>query len=316
MPRIEGHQVAHGLVGQDLAEVRQWYQSSLELEKKLAVFGPLFTHDPGVQFCLQSARRNLGDFETPKKWYGEFVARQPEGPWRSAAAAELWLMNRTGPPPKPVAVCKPAEARPYLDGKLDDPCWEASTPLRLQNAAGTTAEDYPTEVRLAYDNEFLYVSVRCSHPAGQQVPPLKPRLHDADLHDHDRVSLLLDLDRDYATCYHLQIDQRGCLLEDCWGDRRWDPRWFVALHSEAQAWTAEAAIPLLALTGDKVTPGRAWAFNAIRVLPNRGVQAWSLPAEAPEEALRAEGLGLLLFAQGQKQSVAADDSTPRMPRAQ
>jgi hypothetical protein len=33
----------------------------------------------------------------------------------------------------------------------------------------------------------------------------------------------------------------------------------------------------------------------MRVLPGRGVQAFSLPAEVPEEALRLEGMGLVLF---------------------
>ena len=72
----------------------------------------------------------------------------------------------------------------------------------------------------------------------------------------------------------------------------------MAVHSETRGWTVEAAIPLTALTGDRVTPGRAWACNVVRVLPGRGVQAWSLPAEAPEEALRPEGMGLLLFTGG------------------
>ena len=48
----------------------------------------------------------------------------------------------------------------------------------------------------------------------------------------DRVCLLLDVDRDYSTYYHLQIDQRGCTREDCWGDVTWNPKWYVAVHSE------------------------------------------------------------------------------------
>jgi tetratricopeptide (TPR) repeat protein len=294
----------------DRTEARKWYEGSLALEPKLAAFGPLFADDPSVQFCLQAARRNLGDFETPRKWYAQFMARQPDGPWRQAAAAELWLADRSGPPPKPLAACRHTDSRPYLDGKLDDPCWQEGQPLRLHNADPTVRhggdprkeadddpllKDYPTEVRFAYDNEYLYVAVRCFHSTGKQVPPVKGRSHDADLRGHDRVSLLLDLDRDYATCFHLQIDQRGCVAEDCWGDKTWDPRWFVAVTSEARVWVAEAAIPLAALTGDSVTPGRAWACNVVRVLPGRGVQAWSLPAEVPEEALRPEGMGLLLF---------------------
>ncbi len=277
-------------------QIRQWYQSSLDLEPRLAGFGSLMTADPSMQFCLQSARRTLGDFETPQKWYAHFIARQPEGPWRAAAQAELWLANRTGAPPKPVLTCPFTGTRPKLDGKLDDACWQSKA-KKLQNAAGDTTNDCATEVRFSYDNEFLYLAVQCSHPTGRDVPPVKGRTRDADLRGHDRVSILLDLDRDYCTCYHLQIDQRGCVCEDCWGDKTWDPRWFVAVHSEPKGWVVEAAIPLLALSGDRITKGRAWACNVVRVLPGHGVQAYSLPAEAPEESLRPEGMGLLIFTQ-------------------
>jgi photosystem II stability/assembly factor-like uncharacterized protein/tetratricopeptide (TPR) repeat protein len=304
-------------------DVRKWYQGSLALEERLKGFGPLFAADPAVQFCLQAARRNLGDFEAAKKWYSEFAGRQPDGPWRSAALAELWLMNRTGHPPKPVASCRLAEERPFLDGKLDDACWQGGQVLRLQNATGETAKEYPTEVRLAYDKDFLYVAARCFHPADRRIPTVKGRSRDADLHAHDRVSLLLDLDRDYSTAFHLQIDQRGCVAEDCWGDKSWDPRWFVAVQSEPTCWVIEAAIPLAALTGDNVTPGRAWACNVVRTLPGRGVQAWSLPAEAPEEAPRLEGMGLLMFAASDKansaslapQPGAQTEKVPPMPPA-
>jgi photosystem II stability/assembly factor-like uncharacterized protein len=279
-------------------QIRQWYQSSLSLEPRLAGFGPLLTGDPSLQFCLQAARRNLGDFQTPQKWYSHFVSRQPDGPWRSAALAELWLTNRNGAPPKPVLNCGFADNRPLLDGNLADSCWQ-SKPGKLQNAASDTVKECPTEVHFAYDHDFLYISLKCTHSANCYAPPVKPRTRDADLRGHDRVSILLDLDRDYCTCYHLQIDQRGCVSEDCWGDKTWDPRWFVAVHSEPTYWIAEAAIPLVALSSDGITAGRAWACNVVRVLPGRGVQAWSLPAETPEESLRPEGMGLLIFTQNQ-----------------
>ncbi len=279
---------------------RQWYQSSLALEPRLAGFGPLLSSDPAMQFCLQAARRTLGDFKTPQQWYSHFAARQPDGPWRSAALAELWLANRSGVSPKPVLSCRYTDTRPLLDGHLDDACWP-SKPSKLQNAAGDTVKEFATEVRCSYDRDFLYLSLKCTHPANRYVPPVKPRSRDADLRGHDRVSILLDLDRDYCTCYHLQIDQRGCVCEDCWGDKTWDPRWFVAVRSEPECWTVEAAIPLLALTSDGITSGRTWACNVVRVVPGRGVQAWSLPAEVPEESLRPEGMGLLIFTQEQDQ---------------
>ncbi len=156
--------------------------------------------------------------------------------------------------------------------------------------------------------------MRCSHPAGKQVPPAKERGRDTDLRGFDRVSLLLDLDRDYSTCFHLQIDQRGCVSDDCWGDKTWDPRWFVKVHAEETGWVAEAAIPLVQLTGDNVINGRAWAFNVIRTLPGRGVQALSLPAEVPEESLRPEGMGLLIFSNDARPA-AADGAPVPMPKA-
>ncbi len=291
---------------------RKWYEDCLEHEKRLAAFGPLAVNDPAIQFCLQAARRNMGDVETARKWYADFAFKQPDGPWRTAALSELWLLNRNGTPPRPVASCRFTETRPYLDGQLEDDCWQAGRPLTLVNASGETLGDYPTEVYLSYDKEYLYLAVRCFHPAGKKVEPVKERGHDADLRGFDRVSVLLDLDRDYSTCFHFQIDQRGGVSEDCWGDKTWDPRWFVKVHAEDTNWVAEAAIPLMQLSGDNIINGRTWAFNVIRTLPGRGVQAWSLPAEVPEEALRPEGLGLLIFSQDTKP--AGSTPTP-MPKA-
>jgi photosystem II stability/assembly factor-like uncharacterized protein len=296
-------------------EILRWYQGCIKLQEKLQAFGPLHGEEPTIQFCVQSARRHMGDVQAALKWYRDFVARTHDGPWRRCALAELWLANRTGEAPKPVLYCRLTDSRPYLDGKLDDPCWASAKPIRLQSAdsvgaasraaqeagparlAGPTIENrYPTEVRMAHDVDFLYIAVRCGHPAGQSTPAAKVRTRDQDMRKNDRVSILLDLDRDYATCFHLQVDQRGCVLEDCWGDRTWDPRWFVAIHREPTSWTAEIAIPRNALTSDHITAGNAWAANFVRVVPSQGVQAFSLPAEAPEVALRPEGMGLILFA--------------------
>ena len=91
-----------------------------------------------------------------------------------------------------------------------------------------------------------------------------------DMRAFDRVSILIDLDRDYQTYYQLQMDQRGAVAEDCWGDRSWNPKWFVAVNAEETGWTAEIAIPLSELTGDTVAPGKLWAVNVVRTVPGQG----------------------------------------------
>jgi photosystem II stability/assembly factor-like uncharacterized protein len=280
------------MVLRDLQETRHWYRGSLEIGKRLASYGPLFSSDPSMQFCLQAARRNLGDFAGAQDWYAKFRAQTRSGPWADAAAAELWLNRRIGPAPKPVTMSRRTEAKPYLDGKLDDPCWQGIKPMVLRNVSGDTVKDYSTEAWFAHDDEYLYLALRCKHPAGQYVAPVKVRPRDADLRPFDRVSVLLDLDRDYSTYFHLQIDQRGCVREDCWGDVRWNPKWFVAVHSDPAGWQIEAAIPLNQVTGDRLGSGAAWACNVVRILPGRGLQAWSLPADVEP---RPEGMGLLLF---------------------
>jgi photosystem II stability/assembly factor-like uncharacterized protein/tetratricopeptide (TPR) repeat protein len=295
----------------DSAQARRWYEGSLQFEPRLEKFGPLLVNDPSVQFCLQSARRNLGDVETAKKWYTQFVAKQPPGPWRDAAQAELWLLARSGAPPKPVAACKHTDTRPMLDGKFDDACWNGNAPLKLKDAVGETMKEYATEARFSYDKDFLYVALDCRHPADKYVAPVKPRTRDANVSPFDHVSILLDLDRDYQTAFRLEVDQRGCVREDCWGDVSWNPRWFVAVQSDNDGWQAEIAIPIVELTGDTPTAGKAWACNVVRTLPGRGVQAWSLPADVTP---RLEGMGLLMFTPEARQS-AANLPARTMPKA-
>jgi photosystem II stability/assembly factor-like uncharacterized protein/tetratricopeptide (TPR) repeat protein len=291
---------------------RQWYENVLAFETKLASFGPLFSNDPSIQFCLNAARRNLGDVETARNWYAKFSSRQPEGPWRDAALAELWLLSHNGAPPKPVVMCRQTDTRPVLDGKLDDKCWQDVKPLVLRDTAAreregdpkkhTWADDYPTEVYLTYDKNYLYIGLVCRQPKEKYVKPVSPRPRDADVRPFDHVNLLLNLDRNYSTYYHLQFDQRGCTCEDCWGDMTWNPKYYVAVQSEPGVWQIEAAIPFSELSGEPVTLGKTWACNVVRVVPGQGVQAFSLPADAQP---RPEGMGLITFVADPRHGPAA-----------
>jgi photosystem II stability/assembly factor-like uncharacterized protein len=305
-------------------ETRQWFRGSLEAARRLAAFGSIYATDPAIQFCLQAARRQLGEFEAAQQGYTRLMELTGEGPWHDAAAAELWLNRRAGPPPKPFLTCRKTATRPFLDAQFDDPCWQDQKPCKLDKVSGLPGKasatpkqveecerhflkDYGTEVRMSYDDDFLYLALRCSHPTGCYVPPVKVRPRDADTGPYDRVSLLLDLDRDYSTYFHFQVDQRGCVFEDCWGDRAWNPRWFVAIHSDQTGWQVEAAIPLIELTSDHVRAGGAWACNVVRIVPGRGVQSLSAPAGVEP---RPEGMGLLLFQQGLDGPAAMTKANP------
>ncbi|MCS6864276.1 MAG: YCF48-related protein [Gemmataceae bacterium] len=289
----------------------KWHAACLELEPKLASLGPVYSRDPAAWLCFLTARRQIGQHAEADKFLADYfkhnpgAAELPPGmdPWRDCLAMEYWLVNpHVIPlPPKPIAICQATQNRPTLDGRLDDACWQNAKPLQLKPhaAAFEKPEDaesfrtrFPTTSYFSYDAQYLYIAVHCAHPAGQNVPPVAKRFRDADLRGHDRIDILLDIDRDYQTYYRFQIDHRGCLAEDCWGDARWNPKYHVAFHSTATEWMAEIAIPLDELTGDRPAHGKSWAVNVSRVVPGEGVLSWSSPAEKEP---RPEGMGILQF---------------------
>ncbi len=151
---------------------------------------------------------------------------------------------------------------------------------------------------LAYDEEFLYIGAQLLRgpnaftTARRASRPTSPARAMLDLADHDRVELLIDVDRDYATFYRLAIDHRGWTGESCWHDTSWNPTWFVASGGDEDAWTAEAAIPLAELAVEPPGPKTTWAVGVQRIVPGVGFQSWSHPA-APEVV--PEGFGLLDF---------------------
>lgn len=286
---------------EDPEAIARWHEAGLALEPRLAAFGPAYTRDPSAWLCLLAARRHLGKHAETEKFVMDYFKHAPQAAtampgadvYRDALAAELWQINRAAftQQPKPAAFSRHTDTRPFLDGKLDDACWQGQTPMVLKGSDESLAA-YRTEVLFSYDERFLYVGIRASHPEGTEVPPVPRRSRDANMAGRDRVDVLIDIDRDYQTYYRFQVDNSGNLAEDCWGDRTWDPKYFVGFHPTSTGWTAEYAIPVGELTGDRPSHGRHWAVNATRLVPGKGLLTWSTPASADP---RPEGMGLLQF---------------------
>ena len=118
------------------------------------------------------------------------------------------------------------------------------------------------------------------------------RTRDADLSGQDRVELYLDLDRDWVTAWKLTVDRRGWTGESCWGDKTWNPTWFVASDANESTWTVEAAIGLDQLTGDFPKSKTVWSVGVQRIVPGVGFQSWTKPAAT---TAIPEGFGYLIF---------------------
>jgi hypothetical protein len=212
-----------------------------------------------------------------------------------------------------LASCRRASAPPNLDGKLDDPLWETADRIPLNNTDSRlpfgpelTAEGRlsdPAEVRITHDDEFLYVAVHCLKAANVDYQPDdSPRPRDTDLTRYDRVSLKLDVDRDYTTAFELTVDSRGWTRDACNGDTTWNPTWYVAAANDESSWSVEAAIPLAELVDKPPIARDVWALAVRRTIPRTGYQVWSAAtprgqaagADAESEDSPAQ-FGLLIF---------------------
>ena len=144
------------------------------------------------------------------------------------------------------------------------------------------------------DKEFLYIAA--SIPRAEHVPAdgvqIGGRAHDADLSLYDRLAIAIDVDRDYATWYTLEVDQRGWTRDACWHDLGWDPKWYVAAEADENRWRIEAAIPFKELVPASPAPGTTWAIGIVRTMPAVGLQGWP---EAAGSKPKPESFGLLRF---------------------
>lgn len=266
---------------------------AINLARQIERTRPTLYADPAFRFPLAVAFRAAGEPRQAERWLTNIAGSSTTDPWAILAQCEIWLGHAQNQPAKRVATCALAPVPPKLDGRLDDLVWSTARPLSLVAAADNRQEMPGAVVVMAYDREFLYLAASCQKQAGQEYPKDDSvRAYDSDLSKYDRLSIALDLDRDYLSFYQLEVDSRGFTADTCVDDRTWNPRWFVATGGDDQWWTVELAIPLTELTSDLPKSKSAWGVAVQRVLPQQGAQGITPPSSV---GIRAESLGLLLF---------------------
>ncbi len=243
-------------------------QTAIRWADELEGLDPVLFADPRVQLPLAAAYRKAGKLRDAERVLIAIGRTRPYDAWRNIADDELDLiraMSQTNgvAPEKPgdrrdplIWMCERAGEKPRLDGNLEDACWQrvaknddgttATTEFVLKSDHDTEFEDtqWPAITKLIYDDEFLYFAARCSKAEGVNYTKTDtPRQNDTDLSLRDRVTLRLDIDRDYATYFELTVDSRGWMAERVGNNTHWNPKWFVAHSEDETSWTCEVAIP-------------------------------------------------------------------------
>lgn len=251
---------------------------------------------PSVQLPLASLLRARGAATLADTNLQSCRRRQKGGPWERVLRQESWLSRPRQTPPVRMVSCQTRVKRPLLDGVLSDECWQQAMEIPLRRverqAIGT---DY-SFAQVAADGEFLYLAARLTKSTRVRqgtAAIVRERRHDAALKGHDRVSILMDTDRDYVSWYRVDVDCRGQVAESCGGDNRWNPRCFVAVDAGEGGWCVELAIPWNDLAEKVPAQGQAWAIQVVRTEPGIGWQSWGEDGQAA--GFDPIDLGLLVF---------------------
>ncbi|HET7612522.1 MAG TPA: carbohydrate binding family 9 domain-containing protein, partial [Gemmatimonadaceae bacterium] len=138
-----------------------------------------------------------------------------------------------------------------IDGKLDEPAWATAVPssdfMQSYPKVGAKATD-PTEVRVLYDDDALYVGVRMFDAHPDSIAAQLARRDASGIYS-DWLHVMIDSYRDRRTSFRFSVNPRGVQkdvleFDDRNGeDLNWDAVWEVATRVDSVGWTAEYRIP-------------------------------------------------------------------------
>jgi hypothetical protein len=207
---------------------------------------------------------------------------------------------------------------PVIDGRLDEwGRWSDGAAAgfvsghRFREVRGVVsavaADDRPTSVRVAYDEQFAYFAVECRRRPGDRVfcrPGNQAGRDGPTLWGEDAVDLLLappPAATGVPARFHRITVKRNGVVERAVGPAGRLPTepWAAdvlaacsALDAADDAWRAEIRIPWAAL-GGKPPAGALWGVNYARHITATGeTVCWS---PSPRHIFRPETLGVLVF---------------------
>lgn len=136
-----------------------------------------------------------------------------------------------------------------IDGKLNEPDWQAAEPMLLtqQSPRPGQSTPYTTEVRVLIYHDALIFGFQCHDPNSKAIQ-VHTLAQDGDQTGDDTVSVLLDSFGDKRTGYYFQINEAGGRLDGLIagpGDfsTDWDGIWNARTARTTDGWSAEIWIP-------------------------------------------------------------------------
>ena len=157
---------------------------------------------------------------------------------------------------------------PALDGRTDDPAWAGAQVidefLEYEPNEGKVSR-FKTEVRVTYDDRYLYVLGRMYDPAPDSIISLLSR---RDVRtSSEQLKLVIDSYNDKKTAFQFITNPAGVkrdfyVSNDNNEDGSWDAVWDVATKIDSVGWVAEFRIPFSQI---RYAPGDQHTFGLMIV---------------------------------------------------
>ena len=141
---------------------------------------------------------------------------------------------------------------PVIDGILNDDAWnsvEWSGDFIQRQPYANRPPSQQTRFKILYDDNNLYVAVRCFDTAPDSI---ERRMSRRDGFPGDWVEINIDSYHDLRTAFSFTISASGVkgdeaiTNDDNW-DSSWDPNWYAKTAVDSKGWIAEIRIPFTQL---------------------------------------------------------------------
>jgi len=198
-----------------------------------------------------------------------------------------------------------------IDGVLNDPVWRTATPIgdlvQREPKPGERSSE-PTEVRIAFDSNAIYIAVRCQDSQPKRLRSTQMR-RDSTLTDDDHVQILLDTFHDRRNAYYFATNPAGVMVDGTISDNNtanlnWDGIWMVRTKIDTKGWTAEFKIPFKTVAFNPRE--RSWGFNISRRIARLREEDRWMSANLDSEFTLVARAGDIDGLEGLKQGIGLD----------